>query len=124
MLEIDKGGEDDKAALVLRNRQFDNYAQDFLSRCPEAVVVHIGCGLDSRFERVDNGKVEWYDLDLPEVIDLRRELTGGDSRRYHLLSCSVLNNAWIDSVKTHRDRPFLFLAEGVLLYFEENQVNG
>ena len=49
-------------------------ARDFLSRHPEAVVVHIGCGLDSRFERVDNGRVEWYDLDLPEVIALRRKL--------------------------------------------------
>jgi len=61
---------------LLRNREFDRYAQDFLRCHPEAVVVHIGCGLDSRFERVDNGQVEWYDLDLPHVIELRRKLIG------------------------------------------------
>jgi O-methyltransferase involved in polyketide biosynthesis len=114
--------EDDKVGLVLRNREFDRYARDFLDRHPEAVVVHIGCGLDSRFERVDNGTVDWYDLDLPEVIDLRRKLTGGEGARYHLLSCSVFDGAWTGAVGIHRHRPFLFLAEGVLMYFEEAQV--
>jgi len=114
--------EEDKVALVLRNREFDRYARDFLSRCPEAVVVHIGCGFDSRFERVDNGRVEWYDLDLPEVIELRRKLIGSEGERYHLLPCSVFDSAWLDTVSGHRRRPFLFLAEGVLMYFEGAQV--
>jgi len=117
-----KVDEEDKVALVLRNREFDRYARDFLARCPEAVVVHIGCGLDSRFERVDNGQVEWYDLDLPEVIELRRKFIGNEGARYHLLSCSVLDGAWLDTVSVHRQRPFLFLAEGVLMYLEEAQV--
>ena len=68
--------EVNKVVPLLRNREFDRYAQDFLRCHPEAVVVHIGCGLDSRFERVDNGQVEWYDLDLPHVIELRRKLIG------------------------------------------------
>ncbi len=114
--------QDDKVSLILRNREFDRYARDFLARCPEAVVVHIGCGLDSRFERVDDGQVEWYDLDLPQVIELRRELIGGESSRYHLLACSAFDRAWLDAVSVHRPRPFLFLAEGVLMYFEEAQV--
>ena len=118
-MRVDEG---DKVGLVLRNREFDRCARDFLTRHPEAVVVHIGCGLDSRFERVDNGAVEWYDLDLPEVIELRRKLTGGEGARYHFLSCSVFDSAWLDSVSVHRQRPFLFLAEGVLMYFEEDQV--
>lgn len=114
--------EDDKVTLILRNREFDRYAQDFLARHPDAVVVHIGCGLDSRFERVDNGQVEWYDLDLPEVIELRRKFIGDEGRRYHLLGCSVFEDAWLETVSSHRRRPFLFLAEGVFMYFEEAQV--
>jgi len=86
------------------------------------VVVHIGCGLDTRFERLDNGQVEWYDLDLPEVIELRRMLVGGEGLRHHFLDCSVFDNAWLDAVSVHRRRPFLFLAEGVFMYFEEAQV--
>jgi O-methyltransferase involved in polyketide biosynthesis len=109
----------DIVALVLRVREFDRFARDFLTVHPDGVVVHIGCGLDTRFERVDNGQVEWFDLDFPEVIDLRRELIGEDGGRYHLLSCSVLDPAWIEKVSALHPRPFLFIAEGVLPYFEE-----
>jgi len=111
-----------QVAIVLRSREFDRHAQDFLVRHPEAVVVHIGCGLDMRFERVDNSQVEWYDLDLPDVIELRRKLIGGEGKRYHLLACSVLDCTWLDAMSVHQQRPFLFLAEGVLLYLEEAQV--
>jgi len=114
--------EENKLVIILRNREFDRYARDFLARRPDAVVVHIGCGLDTRFERVDNGRVEWYDLDLPDVIELRRKLIGGEGERYHLLACSVLDSAWLDTVSAHRQRPYLFLAEGVLMYFDEAQV--
>jgi O-methyltransferase involved in polyketide biosynthesis len=117
-----KMDEKDKVTVILRNLEFDRYARDFLARRLEAVVVHIGCGLDSRFERVDNGQVEWYDLDLPEVIALRRKFIGGESERYHLLGCSAFDSAWLDAVSAHRQRPFLFLAEGVFMYFEEAQI--
>jgi O-methyltransferase involved in polyketide biosynthesis len=123
--------EVNKLVIILRSREFDRSARDFLARHPEAVVVHIGCGLDARFERVDNGQVEWYDLDLPDVIDLRRELIGNEGKRYHLLGCSVLEDAWLEAVSAHgqppsgtrsTQRPFLFLAEGVFMYFEGAQV--
>jgi O-methyltransferase involved in polyketide biosynthesis len=114
--------EEDRVALVLRNRECDRYARDFLIRNPEGVVVHLGCGLDARFERVDNGRVAWYDLDLPEVIELRRQFIGGEGTRYHLLAHSAFDAAWLDTVSVQRPRPFLFLAEGVLMYFSEAQV--
>ncbi len=117
-----KMDQDDQVALILRNREFDRYARDFLARCPAATVVHVGCGLDARFERVDDGLVEWYDLDLPEVIELRRELIGGETARYHHLACSVFDNAWLDTLSLQRQRPVLFLAEGVLMYFEKARV--
>lgn len=107
---------------VMVTREMDRYARDFLSFYPEAPVVHIGCGLDSRFERVDNGLVEWYDLDLPEVVELRRKFIGNEGQRYHLLGCSVLEEAWIEAVKIHSQHPILFLAETVFVYFKKNQV--
>jgi O-methyltransferase involved in polyketide biosynthesis len=111
----------DQATIIMRMREFDRQARGFLARHPEAVVVHIGCGLDTRFERVDDGRVQWYDLDLPEVIDLRRQLMD-ETARCHFLACSVFDRAWLDVVSIHAGRPFLFLAEGVLPYCEEAQV--
>jgi len=114
--------EENRLVIILRNREVDRCARDFLARHPQAVVVHVGCGLDTRFERVDNGRVEWYDLDLPEVIELRRKLIGGEGERQHLLSCSVLDNGWLDRVSLQGARPFLFLAEGVFMYLTGTQV--
>src|SRR5512139_2146312 len=111
-----------RVVVILKGREFDRFAQDFLVRYPEAVVVHIGCGLDTRFERVDNGQVEWYDLDLPDVIQLRRKLVGGEGVRHRFLACSVLDNAWLNEMFAHRQRPVLFLAEGIFMYFDEAQV--
>jgi O-methyltransferase involved in polyketide biosynthesis len=111
----------DQATTIMRLREFDRQAQDFLARHPEAVVIHIGCGLDTRFERVDNGQVEWYDLDLPEVIELRHQLLD-ETGRCRFLGCSVFDRTWLDTVSIHTGRPFLFLAEGVFPYFAEERV--
>lgn len=110
------------AMRIIFTREMDRYTRDFLSRHPDAVVVHIGCGLDSRFERVDNGRVEWFDLDLPGVIDLRRRFIGSEHQRYHLLGCSVFDDAWLEVVKVCSQRPILFLAETVFVYFIEAQI--
>ena len=116
--------ESGRLVLILKSRDFDRFAQGFLARHPDATVVHIGCGLDTRFERVAerNSQVEWYDLDLPEVIELRRKLVGGEGARHHFLACSVLSSDWLGEIGAHRPRPVLFLAEGVFMYFDEAQV--
>ena len=64
---------------MMRTRQMDRRVRSFLAAHPNSVVVDIGCGLDSRFERVDNGQVIWLDLDLPEVIALRRQFVRRDA---------------------------------------------
>jgi O-methyltransferase involved in polyketide biosynthesis len=117
-----KLSDGDNVAMILRLREFDHQVREFLKLHPQAAVVHIGCGLDTRFERVDNQQVEWYDLDLPEVIELRKTLIGGERARYHLLGSSVFGEAWLETLQSQPQRPVLFLAEAVLLYFEEIKV--
>jgi O-methyltransferase involved in polyketide biosynthesis len=116
--------EANRLAIILRNREFDRYIQDFHRRHPDAVVVHIGCGLDARFERVveHNDRVEWYDLDFPHVIELHRKFIGEEREHYHLLGCSVLEDTWLEAVSVHRQCRFLFVAEGVFMYLQEAQV--
>ncbi len=111
----------DNVLTILRVRQFDNITKDFLNRYPYSIVVHIGCGLDTRFERVDNGKVEWYDLDLPEVIMLRQKLIEPQTRN-HLIGCSVLDNTWLEMFTHTPDQHCLLVAEGVFPYFTQDQV--
>jgi len=112
----------DEVAIIMRMRKFDEHVRNFLIQNPDAVVVHIGCGLDTRFERVDNGFVEWFDLDLADVMDLRQKFISNENKRYHTLVTSVFEDGWLAEVSRCKPRPFLFIAEGVLPYFEEAQV--
>jgi O-methyltransferase involved in polyketide biosynthesis len=108
---------------IMRARQFDRYTQEFLSTQPDGSVVDIGCGLDTRFHRLDNGTAEWYALDLPEVMALRRQLLS-ETERYHFISSSALDFTWMDRLSNTDGHSCLFLAEGVLPYLKESEVQG
>lgn len=110
----------DLFATVMRVRQFDHYGHDFLTHHPGALVVDIGCGLDTRFDRLDDGKMHWLGIDLPEVINLRRTLLP-DSERCQTLPHSMFDLAWLDRV-TQIDKPVIFLAEGVFPYFSSSDI--
>ncbi len=114
--------EIDRTTIILRLREFDRRARDFMARHPGAPVVHFGCGLDTRFERVDDGRVEWYDLDFPEVIDLRRRLLGDGGKRHRFIGRSLFDAAWLDELGPRSGRRCLFLAEGVSMYCSEAEV--
>jgi O-methyltransferase involved in polyketide biosynthesis len=77
--------------------------------------------LDGRFWRLDNGQVTWLDLDLPEVVQLRRKFYA-ESDRNRFIARSILDFTWIDELQRHTGQPLLILIEGVLPYFEEAQV--
>jgi len=111
----------DQVNFLLRMREFDRLARAFLAEHPDGVIVDLGCGLDTRFERVDNGQVEWYGLDLPEVIELRKELLD-ETPRSHFIGCSVLDFSWMDALSGQGGKHILFLAEAMLVYLEEAEV--
>ncbi len=105
---------------VLRTSIFDGWVREFLRENPEGTVVEIGCGLNTRFERVDNGRLRWFDLDLPDVIELRRHFFADDRRRT-VLAGSVFDTDWIEAVAA-TPGPWFFVAEAVFLYFPAEQV--
>lgn len=106
-------------AMALRTRKFDRYCISFLKENPNGIIVELGCGLSTRFTRVDNNKCTWYDLDFPELIDVRKEFFK-ESFRYHLISSSVTDFEWIKKIKED-DKKNLFVAEGLLMYLQPNE---
>jgi O-methyltransferase involved in polyketide biosynthesis len=60
-------------ACVIRAREYDRIVQNFIEAHPNAVIVNLGAGLCTRFSRIDNGKIHWYEVDFPEVTHLRRK---------------------------------------------------
>lgn len=106
--------------ICLRVKQFDNYVNNFLMAEPDSIVIHLGCGLDNRFKRVDNNAVEWYDLDFPEVIELRKHFYQ-ETERYHFISSPVMELNWLDSINA-KNKWVIILAEGLFMYLKEEEV--
>ena len=103
-----------RLTVCLRAMKIDREVREFLQTSPDGMVLHLGCGLDTRFDRVDNGQVRWVDLDLPEAIELRRKLFT-ESARYRMIASSVVNWGWLDQVQAG-GKPVLVAAEGLLMY--------
>jgi O-methyltransferase involved in polyketide biosynthesis len=106
-------------SVVIRTEILDNETDAFISKHPQGVVINIGCGLDTRFSRLDNGKIYWYDLDLPESIELRRQFFN-ETDRYKMIAKSVFDYSWIHEIpnKNH----VMIIAEGLLMYFTEQEL--
>jgi O-methyltransferase involved in polyketide biosynthesis len=108
-------------STVLRTSLFDRWVAHFLSEHPHGTVVEIRTGLNTRYERSDNGRARWFDLDLPDVIELRRTFFT-DTPRRTMIAASVTDVAWADTVAAHSGGPYLFAAEAVLPYLPETDV--
>jgi O-methyltransferase involved in polyketide biosynthesis len=114
-LGVDPVGYCSRAAII------DRLVSQWLEMHPAGAVVEIGVGLDTRFERLDNGKAIWFELDLPEVIALRRHFFAEEPRR-RLLPGSVFEPAWMEQVRGECPGPVLLVAEGVFYFFEEKRL--
>ena len=108
------------AGSVLRASIFDEYVRRFLADHPDGTVIDLGCGLSTRFDRLDNGRVRWFDLDVADTMALRRRFCG-DSDRYTMLDGSLFDDHWWAPV-TAGGGPVFVLSEAVLLYFTADEV--
>jgi O-methyltransferase involved in polyketide biosynthesis len=104
--------------VVIRVRGYDSLVKDFLETHPGAVVINLGCGLCTRFTRIDTGEVHWYEVDFPEVIELRRKFFQ-ESDRYQFIPTSILDFTWMDQIHREPHQPLLIVMEGVSPYLTE-----
>ncbi len=109
-----------RLTTAARTRQCDDAVRTYIAGRPRASVVNLGAGLDTAFYRVDNGSIEWYDLDLPDVIAARKQLFSATDR-VHTIAKSLLDMSWCNDLACTSDGVFA-LASAVLGYFDERQV--
>ncbi|NND99698.1 MAG: class I SAM-dependent methyltransferase [Pirellulaceae bacterium] len=105
----------------LRASVIDQLSTEFLSANEQSTVVEIGVGLDTRLERLDDGRTVWVELDLPDAMAMRKRFFDPDRRRV-MISGSLLDEGWLDQIDQHRNGPILFIAEGVFYFFDESQI--
>jgi len=104
--------------IVVRAKKFDNYITKFINKYPNATVVNIGCGLDNRFERINNGIIRFFDLDLPDIMNIKKQIFQ-EKGNYYQISQSVFEFDWIDRIDS---KHVILVAEGVLMYCNEQDV--
>jgi O-methyltransferase involved in polyketide biosynthesis len=106
-------------AWVARCKRFDLIVNDFINKYPDGTVVNIGCGLDTTYERINSSSVQWYDLDLPDVIELKKKFVKETGNR-KFISGSFLNTEWFNDIVINNK--VLFISTGVFVYFEEKEI--
>ena len=124
---IDKLGIDTKnldkffshEGVVARTIMFDESVKRLLVKYPDAVCVNLGCGLDDRFSRVDNGRIRWFNVDLPDSIEVRKKIFT-ETEREHMTAGDILKTDWMGDIP--KENIVIVIAEGLLMYFSKEQV--
>jgi O-methyltransferase involved in polyketide biosynthesis len=120
--EIEKAfGEYGGLAYIIRSRKMDDTIKRFVSEHPNATVVNIGAGFDTTFSRIDNGAIHWYDIDISEVIALRKKIIP-ESARNTCIAKSVFDYSWFKDIRFNVEDGILFVSGGVFHYFTEDRV--
>lgn len=106
--------------VLARAKIMDEQARKFISKNPDCIIVSVGCGLDTRFSRVDNGKIQWYNLDFPEVI-AQRDLFFDSHDRVKNIAKSALDPTWPQDIEIN-GKKLLIISEGMLMYLKESDI--
>lgn len=116
--------------VIARTIMLDRSVREFIEKNPECVIVNLASGFDNRFSRVDNGKIAWFDVDLPDSIELRKKVFP-ERERVSMISGSVLESDWCAAILAEIEKrsssktnpvPVLFLAEGLFMYFTLEEI--
>ncbi len=111
----------DAKAGARRARTFDDIANQYIAVCPHCTVINLACGFDTRFWRIANENCRYIEIDLPEVIAVKKEILK-DQLAYDLIGLSALDPTWMEQVTAHGNSHILVLAEGLLMFLSQPEV--
>ena len=111
--------------VIARTIMLDRMLRQWILNNPNGVVVNIGAGFDNRFSRVDNGKIVWFDLDLPDLIAARKKVFE-ERDRVTMICGNALSQEWTDIVKAEiqkKNSSVIFIAEGLFMYLTMEEIH-
>ena len=109
-----------RLAFLVRAKTFDDTIKNFISKNNNIAIINLGAGLDTTFNRIDNGTLDWYNIDLPNVIELREKLLPANHREISIAK-SFLDYSWIDDIEKKYNK-ILFIAGGLFAYFDKKVI--
>ena len=112
--------------IALRARKYDSYARSFIEENADGLVVSLGCGFDTRYWRVSEEPWNYVEIDLPEVIAAKKRVLADAEPQpmgpYPMIGCSVLEETWVEEIRSMQEKDVLFLAEGLFMYLPKPEV--
>ena len=106
--------------VIARTIILDREVQNLIDHFPDAVCICIGCGLDTRYHRIQHSQVQWYNIDFPEVIALRKKLLP-ENENVHLIGRSALDMSWTEEIG-QGNKKVIVIIEGMLMYLKQEDV--
>lgn len=106
--------------LATRTAVLDRMVNDYIRDNKKCTIIHLGCGLDSRCQRVNQDYGVWYDLDFTNVIHLRKQFFQ-ESDKYKMIGKSITDLSWLDEI-TVKNQRILIVAEGLFMYLSEEEI--
>lgn len=112
-----------QVGCCLRAKWIDDETLDFINANAPCQVIQLGAGIDDRFRRLGmpEGVQHWYDLDLEEVAEMRREVVPA-AERNEIISMDLFNTDWMKRLKSNH-LPTLIIIEGVMMYLHDIEIN-
>ena len=104
---------------ISRTIVLDKMVSDYMNAHPECTVVNIASGMDTRFNRLDNGRINWYNVDLENSASYRLKYIE-DTERVKTLAYSAMDPNWADEIIIRND--VLFIVEGLTMYLNQRDV--
>jgi O-methyltransferase involved in polyketide biosynthesis len=106
----------------LRTAQLDHLVRKHFQTFPEGLLLELGCGFSTRFSRLGRPGGRWYELDLPEMIELRASFGFPEARNHWHLAASLTEPDWPTWLPAGQAEALLIVAEGLFMYFPETEV--
>jgi len=107
--------------IAIRARKYDQVVNNYISNNLLCTVINLGCGFDTRFWRINNKKCVYIDIDLPEIIAIKKEILK-KYLSYELIGYSVLDPSWIEKVISKSNKNVILIAEGLFMYLPKIDV--
>lgn len=105
--------------MAMRARIFDNWTTQKLQQASDALVLHIGCGLDSRCKRVKQAYKMWIDCDLPEVIAARKAYYTEEAH-YQMKALDITDVAQLEQIPSQET--VIVILEGISMYIANDKL--
>jgi len=105
--------------MGMRSAVFDRWTQQQIQENPGAVILHVGCGMDSRCLRVVTKGCQWFDVDFPDVIAERKRYFE-ETDEYHMIGSDIREEAWLDRIPAGKTA--IIVMEGISMYLQQSEL--